>query len=43
MYKFDNKQIERWSPWILLLAVVLLWQVLCAALDVSPLSSPALR
>ncbi len=22
-----NKQLERWSPWILLLAVVLLWQV----------------
>ncbi|AQZ98912.1 ABC transporter permease [Comamonas kerstersii] len=41
MYKFDNKQIERWSPWILLLAVVLLWQVLCAALDVSPFIFPS--
>lgn len=41
MYKFDNKQIERWSPWILLLAVVLLWQVLCATLDVSPFIFPS--
>lgn len=41
MYNFDNKQIERWSPWILLLAVVLLWQVLCAALDVSPFIFPS--
>lgn len=41
MYKFDNKQIERWSPWILLLAVVLLWQVLCAALDVLPFIFPS--
>ncbi len=41
MYKFDNKQIERWSPWILLLAVVVLWQVLCAALDVSPFIFPS--
>ena len=41
MYKFDNKQIERWSPWILLLAVVLLWKVLCAALDVSPFIFPS--
>ncbi len=41
MYKFDNKQIECWSPWILLLAVVLLWQVLCAALDVSPFIFPS--
>lgn len=41
MYKFDNKQFERWSPWILLLAVVLLWQVLCAALDVSPFIFPS--
>lgn len=41
MYKFNNKQMERWSPWILLLAVVLLWQVLCLALQVSPFIFPS--
>ncbi|WP_286998844.1 MULTISPECIES: ABC transporter permease [Comamonas] len=41
MYKLNNKQLERWSPWILLLAVVLLWQVLCAALEVSPFIFPS--
>ena len=41
MYKFNNKQMERWSPWILLLAVVLLWQVLCSALQVSPFIFPS--
>ncbi len=40
MYKLNNKQLERWSPWILLLAVVVLWQVLCAALEVSPFIFP---
>ena len=28
----NKKQMELWSPWILLLAVLVLWQVLCAAL-----------
>jgi NitT/TauT family transport system permease protein len=41
MYKLNNKQLERWSPWVLLLAVVVLWQVLCAALDVSPFIFPS--
>ena len=41
MYKLNNKQLERWSPWILLLAVVVLWQVLCAALQVSPFIFPS--
>ena len=41
MYKLNNKQMERWSPWILLLAVVVVWQVLCAALDVSPFIFPS--
>ena len=41
MNKLNNKQLERWSPWVLLLAVVLLWQVLCAALEVSPFIFPS--
>ena len=41
MFKLNNKQLERWSPWILLLSVVVLWQVLCAAFDVSPFVFPS--
>ena len=41
MNKLNNKLLERWSPWVLLLAVVVLWQVLCAALDVSPFIFPS--
>ena len=31
----NNKQLERWSPWLLLVAVILLWQVICAGFGVS--------
>lgn len=41
MYKLNNKQLERWSPWVLLLAVLILWQVLCAAFEVSPFIFPS--
>ena len=41
MNKLNNKLLERWSPWVLLLAVVVLWQVLCAALQVSPFIFPS--
>lgn len=41
MYKLNNKQLERWSPWVLLLAVVVLWQVICSGLQVSPFIFPS--
>ena len=31
----NTKQIERWSPWLLLVAVLLLWQIVCAGFEVS--------
>ena len=37
----QRKQIERWSPWLLLVAVVILWQVLCSAFDVSEFIFPS--
>ena len=27
----SNKRLERWSPWILLVLTLALWQVLCSA------------
>ena len=41
MYKLNNKQLQRWSPWILLLAVIVLWQVVCSAFQVSPFIFPS--
>ena len=35
-----QKTMERWAPWLLLAAIVLLWQVLCAALAVSEFIFP---
>ena len=35
------QQIERWSPWVLLLAVVALWQIICVAFDVSEFIFPS--
>ena len=32
--KLSQKQTERWSPWVLLLAVLLVWQFICVAFDV---------
>jgi len=37
----NSKQIERWSPWVLLVSVVLLWQVLCSVLNVSEFIFPS--
>ena len=37
----NNKTMERWSPWILLVAVLLLWQVLCSAFGVSEFIFPS--
>jgi len=37
----NTKQIERWSPWLLLVAVILLWQVICSAFEVSDFIFPS--
>jgi NitT/TauT family transport system permease protein len=37
----NTKQIERWSPWLLLVAVILLWQVVCAGFGVSDFIFPS--
>ena len=37
----NNKQIERWSPWLLLVAVVVVWQILCSAFNVSDFIFPS--
>jgi NitT/TauT family transport system permease protein len=36
-----HKTVERWSPWILLLAIVLLWQIVCSAFQVSEFIFPS--
>ncbi|MFT3799945.1 MAG: ABC transporter permease [Burkholderiaceae bacterium] len=38
-----NKHLERWSPWVLLVAVIALWQILCSALNVSDFIFPSPR
>ncbi|MDM0010081.1 ABC transporter permease [Variovorax sp. J22G73] len=37
----NTRQIERWSPWLLLVAVLLLWQVVCAGFEVSDFIFPS--
>ena len=37
----NSKQLQTWSPWILLVAIVLLWQGLCVGLDVSEFIFPS--
>jgi NitT/TauT family transport system permease protein len=37
----SDKQMERWSPWVLLLAVILLWQLICSAFNVSEFIFPS--
>ncbi|MBU1361336.1 MAG: ABC transporter permease [Gammaproteobacteria bacterium] len=36
-----NKHFERWSPWLLLVAVLLLWQIICAGFGVSEFIFPS--
>jgi NitT/TauT family transport system permease protein len=36
-----SKQLEKWSPWALLVGVVLLWQVLCSGFNVSEFIFPS--
>ncbi len=37
----NQKQVEIWSPWFLLVVVIALWQILCAAFDVSEFIFPS--
>lgn len=37
----SSKQLERWAPWVLLIAVIALWQLLCSALNVSEFIFPS--
>ena len=36
-----RKLVERWSPWVLLLAVVILWQVICSGFSVPEFLFPS--
>lgn len=36
-----NKQIERWSPWILLVFILIVWQVICSGFNVSEFIFPS--
>ncbi|PPE71325.1 ABC transporter permease [Caldimonas thermodepolymerans] len=36
-----QKRLERWAPWVLLLAVVIVWQVVCSAFEVSEFIFPS--
>ena len=36
-----NKTLERWAPWLLLLAVLALWQIVCSAFAVSDFIFPS--
>ncbi len=37
----NKRKLEQWSPWILLLAVILLWQIICSAFNVSEFIFPS--
>ncbi|NBO01692.1 MAG: ABC transporter permease, partial [Betaproteobacteria bacterium] len=37
----NSKQIERWSPWLLMVATLLVWQLLCSAFQVSEFVFPS--
>ena len=37
----NSKQLQTWSPWILLVVIVLLWQGACSAFDVSEFIFPS--
>jgi NitT/TauT family transport system permease protein len=37
----NKKTMERWSPWVLLVAVVVIWQGLCSAFNVSEFIFPS--
>ena len=37
----NARQIERWSPWLLLVAVLVLWQIVCSGLGISEFIFPS--
>jgi len=37
----NSKQLQTWSPWILLVACIALWQIICAAFEVSEFIFPS--
>ena len=37
----NKKQVEIWSPWILLAATIVLWQIICSAFNVSEFIFPS--
>src|SRR6218665_1851927 len=37
----NKKQVEIWSPWILLVVVIILWQIICSAFEVSEFIFPS--
>ena len=37
----SKKQMERWSPWILLVCTLLIWQFICSAFSVSEFIFPS--
>ena len=37
----NNKTLQTWSPWILLIATLLLWQAICSAFNVSEFIFPS--
>jgi NitT/TauT family transport system permease protein len=39
--KLTHRQQARWAPWVLLLGLLILWQVLCSALNVSEFIFPS--
>lgn len=36
-----NRNLEKWSPWILLVAVIVLWQIICVGFNVSEFIFPS--
>ena len=37
----NKKQVEMWSPWILLVAVIALWQIICSVFNISEFIFPS--
>lgn len=37
----QRKYVERWAPWVLLLAVVVLWQIICSGFGISEFIFPS--
>ncbi len=37
----SSRQVERWAPWLLLVAVIALWQLICSAFAVSEFIFPS--